>query len=198
MSLHVPLPCSPIVGSAQDPSTISAPSNRLHYFTCLDHFAITLPVLIVAQFHSTIQTTNNNFLPVRRRNYGSHFIFILSANRLLYVSRSSIPKPAASHPLNNRHPLSTWRMYRTMGHLWSSLFKPCSIDDPTCTILCRHTNFVPHLAGRYLTSNVNITIFDSNGKPESIPVGSESKFKIVFATANGFPADLYTKFTTRK
>ncbi|KAG1737747.1 Metallo-dependent phosphatase-like protein [Suillus lakei] len=44
-----------------------------------------------------------------------------------------------------------------------------------------YTNFVPHLAGRYLTSNVNITIFDSDGKPESVPVGNR-----------------YTKFTTRK
>ncbi|KAG2141993.1 Metallo-dependent phosphatase-like protein [Suillus cothurnatus] len=44
-----------------------------------------------------------------------------------------------------------------------------------------YTNFVPHLAGRYLTSNVNITIFDSDGKSESVPVGSR-----------------YAKFTTRK
>ncbi|KAG1905071.1 Metallo-dependent phosphatase-like protein [Suillus fuscotomentosus] len=44
-----------------------------------------------------------------------------------------------------------------------------------------YTNFVPHLAGRYLTSNVNITVFNSDGKPESVPVGNR-----------------YTKFTTRK
>ncbi|KAG1775218.1 Metallo-dependent phosphatase-like protein [Suillus placidus] len=44
-----------------------------------------------------------------------------------------------------------------------------------------YTNFVPHLAGRYLTSNVNITVFNSDGEPESVPVGSR-----------------YTKFTTRK
>ncbi|KAG2046926.1 hypothetical protein BDR06DRAFT_964508 [Suillus hirtellus] len=44
-----------------------------------------------------------------------------------------------------------------------------------------YTNFVPHLAGRYLTSNVNITVFDSDSKPESVPVGNR-----------------YTKFTTRK
>ncbi|KAG2138338.1 Metallo-dependent phosphatase-like protein [Suillus clintonianus] len=34
-----------------------------------------------------------------------------------------------------------------------------------------YTNFVLHLDGRYLTSNVNITIFDSDGKPKSVPVG---------------------------
>ncbi|KAG2141185.1 Metallo-dependent phosphatase-like protein [Suillus bovinus] len=44
-----------------------------------------------------------------------------------------------------------------------------------------YTNFVPHLAGRYLTSNVNITVFNSDGEPESVPVGNR-----------------YTKFTTRK
>lgn len=44
-----------------------------------------------------------------------------------------------------------------------------------------YTNFVPHLAGRYLTSNVNITIFNSDGEAESVPVG-----------------DRYAKFTTRK
>ncbi|KAG1861071.1 Metallo-dependent phosphatase-like protein [Suillus tomentosus] len=44
-----------------------------------------------------------------------------------------------------------------------------------------YTNFVPHLAGRYLTSNVNITVFNSDGKPESVPVGNR-----------------YTKFITRK
>ncbi|KAG2347581.1 hypothetical protein BDR05DRAFT_927512 [Suillus weaverae] len=44
-----------------------------------------------------------------------------------------------------------------------------------------YTNFVPHLGGRYLSSNVNITIFNSDGEPESVPVGNR-----------------YTKFTTRK
>ncbi|KAG2142264.1 Metallo-dependent phosphatase-like protein [Suillus bovinus] len=44
-----------------------------------------------------------------------------------------------------------------------------------------YTNFVPHLDGRYLSSNVNITIFNSDGEPESVPVGNR-----------------YTKFTTRK
>ncbi|KAG0703328.1 Metallo-dependent phosphatase-like protein [Suillus ampliporus] len=44
-----------------------------------------------------------------------------------------------------------------------------------------YTNFVPHLAGRYLSSNVNITVFNSDGEAESVPVGNR-----------------YTKFTTRK
>ncbi|KAH7883373.1 Metallo-dependent phosphatase-like protein [Phlebopus sp. FC_14] len=44
-----------------------------------------------------------------------------------------------------------------------------------------YTNFVPHLHGRYLSSNVNITVFGSDGEAMSVPVGNR-----------------YTKFTTRK
>ncbi|KAF8557876.1 hypothetical protein OG21DRAFT_1406257 [Imleria badia] len=44
-----------------------------------------------------------------------------------------------------------------------------------------YTNFVPHLNGRYLSSNVNITVFNSDGEAVSVPVGNH-----------------YTKFTTRK
>ncbi|KAI6029161.1 5'-nucleotidase, partial [Pisolithus microcarpus] len=33
-------------------------------------------------------------------------------------------------------------------------------------------SFIPHFEGRYLTSNVNITVFDSDGKAVSVPVGS--------------------------
>lgn len=39
--------------------------------------------------------------------------------------------------------------------------------------LKRYTNFVPHLNGRYLSSNANITIFNSDGEAVSVPVGSE-------------------------
>ncbi|KAF9222392.1 hypothetical protein BS17DRAFT_783645 [Gyrodon lividus] len=44
-----------------------------------------------------------------------------------------------------------------------------------------YTNFVPYLNGRYLSSNVNITVFNSDGEAESVPVGNR-----------------FTKFTTRK
>jgi hypothetical protein len=44
----------------------------------------------------------------------------------------------------------------------------------------RYTNFVPHIHGRYLSSNVNITVFNSDGESESVPVGSEFKFEISF------------------
>ncbi|KAG9312319.1 Metallo-dependent phosphatase-like protein [Chiua virens] len=44
-----------------------------------------------------------------------------------------------------------------------------------------YTNFVPHLNGRYLSSNVNITVFNSEGEAVSVPVGNR-----------------YTKFTTMK
>ncbi|KZT43442.1 hypothetical protein SISSUDRAFT_695204 [Sistotremastrum suecicum HHB10207 ss-3] len=41
-----------------------------------------------------------------------------------------------------------------------------------------YQNFVPKLNGRYLSSNVNITVFDSHGKPVSVPVGERFvKFK---------------------
>ena len=39
--------------------------------------------------------------------------------------------------------------------------------------LDRYTNFVPNLHGRYLSSNVNITVFNSEGEAVSVPVGSE-------------------------
>lgn len=34
-----------------------------------------------------------------------------------------------------------------------------------------YKNFVPKLNGRYLSSNVNITVADKHGKPVSVPVG---------------------------
>ena len=34
-----------------------------------------------------------------------------------------------------------------------------------------HQNFAPKLNGRYLSSNVNITVPDKDGNPISIPVG---------------------------
>lgn len=37
-----------------------------------------------------------------------------------------------------------------------------------------YQNFVSKLNGRYLSSNVNITVFDSHGKPVSVPVGGKS------------------------
>ncbi|KAF7302271.1 hypothetical protein MIND_00794200 [Mycena indigotica] len=41
-----------------------------------------------------------------------------------------------------------------------------------------HTNFGRHFQDRYLSSNVNITVFDESGKPVSLPVGKRfRKFK---------------------
>ena len=36
-----------------------------------------------------------------------------------------------------------------------------------------HTDFAPKLKGRYLTSNVNITVADQHGNNVSVPVGGE-------------------------
>ncbi|KAF7352259.1 Vacuolar protein [Mycena venus] len=44
-----------------------------------------------------------------------------------------------------------------------------------------HKNFAQHFKGRYLSSNVNITVFDANNQSVSVPVGSR-----------------FRKFTTRK
>ncbi|KAG9221328.1 hypothetical protein CCMSSC00406_0009439 [Pleurotus cornucopiae] len=41
-----------------------------------------------------------------------------------------------------------------------------------------HTNFAPQLKGRYLTSNVNITVADNKGNAVSVPVGNRfAKFR---------------------
>ena len=34
-----------------------------------------------------------------------------------------------------------------------------------------YTDFAPHWKGRYLSSNVNITVADKHGNPVSVPVG---------------------------
>jgi hypothetical protein len=36
-----------------------------------------------------------------------------------------------------------------------------------------HVNFAPKFPGRYLSSNVNITVENSNGSVVSVPVGSK-------------------------
>jgi len=54
-------------------------------------------------------------------------------------------------------------------------------------MLSRYTNFVPHLRGRYLTSNVNITVFNSDGESESVPVGSKFKLRFTFVLSMSFP-----------
>jgi hypothetical protein len=36
-----------------------------------------------------------------------------------------------------------------------------------------YANFAPKLNGRYLSSNVNITVFDKHGAKVSVPVGGE-------------------------
>ncbi|EGO00572.1 hypothetical protein SERLA73DRAFT_166873 [Serpula lacrymans var. lacrymans S7.3] len=44
-----------------------------------------------------------------------------------------------------------------------------------------YNNFIPNLHGRYLSSNANITVFNEEGEPVSVPIGNR-----------------FTKFTTRK
>ncbi|KAL4249233.1 Calcineurin-like phosphoesterase domain-containing protein [Abortiporus biennis] len=50
--------------------------------------------------------------------------------------------------------------------------------SPFANTLDMHVNFAPKLNGRYLTSNVNITVPDAHGNAVSVPVGSRfAKFK---------------------
>ena len=59
-------------------------------------------------------------------------------------------------------------------------------------------NFVPKFRGRYLSSNVNITIADQHGKPVSVPVGGKSKLVSLAASLLTIIADRFAKFRTRK
>ena len=43
-----------------------------------------------------------------------------------------------------------------------------------------YKNFAPRLNGRYLSSNVNITVTDSRGNNVSVPVGGASRSQIFF------------------
>jgi hypothetical protein len=62
-------------------------------------------------------------------------------------------------------------------------------------------NFVPKLHGRYLSSNVNITVPDSHGKLVSVPVGERfRKFKTrkyVFPFVQNTPGCIILTHTTR-
>ena len=60
---------------------------------------------------------------------------------------------------------------QTLSICWSSraLKKRQNVDIS----IIRHTNFAPSLKGRYLSSNVNITLLNENGQVETVPVGSQ-------------------------
>lgn len=52
------------------------------------------------------------------------------------------------------------------------------LSDGYDVALDMHTDFAPFWKGRYLSSNVNITVFDENHNPVSVPVGERFvKFK---------------------
>lgn len=50
----------------------------------------------------------------------------------------------------------------------------------TGLILFRYQNFAPSLHGRYMSSNVNITVLNEKGEAVSVPVGGESVFSRSF------------------
>ena len=63
-----------------------------------------------------------------------------------------------------------------------------------------HKNFVPKLNGRYLSSNVNITIADKHGKAVSVPVGGQCLLLVPLRSSVDltFVTDRFAKFRTRK
>jgi hypothetical protein len=86
-------------------------------------------------------------------------------NRFYPESRLIMPQPRIVHICKC---LGYVRLYTSK---WSS-------NTPHQTLLIctlytgRHQNFAPRFNGRYLSSNVNITVADKDGNPTSIPVGS--------------------------
>ncbi len=64
-----------------------------------------------------------------------------------------------------------------------------------------HQNFVPKLNGRYLSSNVNITVADKHGNPVSAPVGGTFVMWCPvpsLCTSSHCIAERFVKFKTRK
>jgi hypothetical protein len=61
-----------------------------------------------------------------------------------------------------------------------------------------YKNFVPKFNGRYLSSNVNITVTDDNGKNISVPVGCECCFSFRLILANMSTSSPVYKVQDRK
>lgn len=58
-------------------------------------------------------------------------------------------------------------------HLGRTLGARTLMNFIFCVKLDRYTNFAPNLNGRYLSSNVNITVLNSDGEVVNVPVGGE-------------------------
>lgn len=86
----------------------------------------------------------------------------------------------------------------------------CSFERETDDGLCSHElyiynntydmykTFAPKLNGRYLSSNVNITVVDKHGKSVSVPVGGMCICTSRCETTDRSLAERYVKFKTRK
>ena len=67
-----------------------------------------------------------------------------------------------------------------------------------------YTTFAPRMKGRYLSSNVNITVFDAQGNNVSVPVGGTSHPPFFCVGEETFDLlvddaiERFAKFTTRK
>lgn len=57
-------------------------------------------------------------------------------------------------------------------------------SDKLISLLYRYQNFAPKFEGRYLSSNVNITVVDKDGKPMSVPVGSAYNSSPLYTNPN--------------
>lgn len=60
---------------------------------------------------------------------------------------------------------------KTLSTCWS--FFPGFVKKNIDIFIFRHTDFAPSLKGRYLSSNVNITLLNAEGQIETVPVGGQ-------------------------
>jgi hypothetical protein len=63
---------------------------------------------------------------------------------------------------------------------------------------CRHRNFAPRYNGRYLSSNVNITYVDDNGKVMDTPIGCMTVYFLPHDICWAAIIARFTKFKTKK
>ncbi|KAI6114670.1 Metallo-dependent phosphatase-like protein [Pisolithus croceorrhizus] len=90
-------------------------------------------------------------LPYDVMTIGNHELYVYADTHDMYVN--SLPFPWTYHGLYSAPPM----MYL----------------EPV--LLIKYQSFIPHFEGHYLTSNVNITVFNSDGEAVSVPVGSEGR-----------------------
>lgn len=64
--------------------------------------------------------------------------------------------------------------------------RPCAFSAVFSYAINRHKNFAPKLNGRYLSSNVNITLLDEHDNIVNVPVGSTWKWPVLLPCFSNF------------